>query len=127
MLAPFLRIAPRQEIPHHFKIRSVNSLRNRVSVLISQIGIWALATETQKIWVGLVDHPTHCHTPRLPDDKVMGRLNGCLAMFVKSPFDAFGHDVVSGITGFAALDPIRQCFGVNARCAGGVGIGRDFS
>ena len=44
----------------------------------------------------------------------MGRLNRCLAVFVKSPQNALPHQVITIVAGLAAPQPILECFAMNA-------------
>ena len=51
----------------------------------------------------------------------MGLVHRGFAVFVKLPRFALPLDVVSCVTGCAALDPVRKCFAVNAGFASCVG------
>src|SRR6266566_5272420 len=85
------------------------------------MGVRTFTTERQQSLVVLVDLAAHCNIPRRRKDFVMGLLNRCLAVFVKSTYLALPFDVVSVVAGRAALDPILKCFAVNACFASCVG------
>src|SRR5205807_3567862 len=89
------------------------------------MGVKTFTTERQQNLVVLVDHAVHCNMPRHQKDFIMGLLNRCLAVFVKSPNLTVPLDVVSVVAGRAAFDPILKCFAVNAcfpSCVGQDGI-----
>src|SRR6266566_3597608 len=89
------------------------------------MGVRTFTTERQQSLVVLVDLAAHCNIPRRRKDFVMGLLNRCLAVFVKSPYLALPFDVVSVVAGRAAPHPILKCFAMNARfpsCVGQDGI-----
>ena len=73
---------------------------------------WPQASKIKFPFSSVLETNSHCN---LPHDCAKGYCLPRRSLIVKSPFHALPLDVVSGVAGRAAPEPIFKCFAMNAR------------
>src|ERR1700691_3733776 len=111
-------MAPLQDMQLRLRVLFVNGLRDRLPVLIPQVGVGALQTEPHEFLVDLVDHTApmgenffvavDCPSEPLVLEFLMGLVDRPFAVFVKSPRNALPPDIVTVVASLAAPDPVLK-------------------